>query len=117
MKVSGSNIKIKTPNNVSISFCKNICEKNNLPKEHNKNVITYDGKLYSFSISCRENRIECRQMYEHTNGVISYSFGDKKFYKIDCVPSGTISRISPLGIKAYNMTFKKSVCSTIDLVN
>ncbi len=102
-----------TPNNASIAFCKKFCTRNKISKIKNKNVVVYNNRLYSFSVSNSDKIIECRQTYANTFGIISFSKIDKNYYLYDCLPSGTISRISPEGIKAYSMRVKKEKCSNV----
>lgn len=102
-----------TPNNFSIAFCKELCYKNKISKVKNKNVVAYKNRLYSFSVSNLVKRIECRQVYANTFGIISFSKPDGNYYLYECLPSGSVSRISPDGVKAYSMTIPKEKCSMV----
>lgn len=102
-----------TPNNASIAFCKKFCNKNKLTKVKNKNVVVYKNRLYAFSVSNFTKSIESRQVYADTFGIISYSKPDGNYYVYDCMPSGTISRISPEGIVAYSMRISKEKCAIV----
>ena len=102
-----------TPNNFSIAFCKEFCHKNKMIKLKNRNVVVYKNRLYSFSVSDLNKSIECRQVYADTFGIISFSKPDGSYYLYDCLPSGSVSRISPDGVKAYSMSIPKENCSMV----
>ena len=93
----------RTPQ-VSKKICAQIASEKNWKKEHHRNVVTINGEKYSFSVSTF--LAECRQCYEDTSGFITLINGSLKKYTVKDFSNFTVSRISPSGIKAYNIIIR-----------
>ena len=94
----------RTPQ-VSKKICAQIASEKGWKKEHHRNVVTVNGEKYSFSVSTF--LAECRQCYADTTGFITLmKDGTLKKYTVKDFSNFTVSRISPSGIKAYNIIIR-----------
>ena len=95
-------------NNKSRIAFKSFCEENGFDRVSNRNVfITPSGDKFTFSVVTPGKKLECRQYYEDCIGAVVLR-GDYLYLYYDVVTAGkSVSRISPLGIKAYNVTFNE----------
>lgn len=95
-----------TSNNDSRNLVKNIAKKNKWHKESKRNVVTIHNEKWSVAVN--NKRIECRQLYEDCVGFISidYETNDATRYRIKDLTKYKVSRISPSGIKAYDVIIK-----------
>lgn len=77
-------------------------------KDKKRNVITADGEKWSFSVYSNPKTPECRQVYEDTVGFIGYDqmSGRMVKYRVANWQKYKVSRISPSGVKAYNVIVK-----------
>jgi len=96
-----------TANNQSIEFCRQFSKINNLKKDSRRNVIEYNGELYSFSVSKVKNgMVECRQCYGDTVGFITFvpSMNRVYMHRIGHDYSRfSVTRVTSKGIKAFNV--------------
>lgn len=93
-------------NNLSRKYCKEFAEKNKIVKETYRNVITINGNRWAFCVNDHNNhRVSCRQTYEDCIGFISYDpiYKNYKFFKVNKFFGHQVSRISPSGVKSYNV--------------
>lgn len=89
-------------NNFSRKYCKEICKKMGWKKEPMRNVVFYGGEKWSFSLHGKIP--ECRQTYEDTVGFIGTDLnGTMRKYRVKDYNNYSVSRISPSGLKAYNV--------------
>lgn len=93
-------------NNISREKCKLVCDKMGWTKDKRRNVVTINGEKWSWSFY--KNTPECRQTYEDTVGFIGMDqFSENMVkYRVKNYNNHTISRISPSGLKAYNVALK-----------
>lgn len=92
-------------NNQSKKICATVAAKNGWTKEKFRNVLIINGEKWCFSISTFNP--ECRQVYEDTLGFITMDRdGNLKKFRVDNFSKYSVSRISPKGIKAYNIQVK-----------
>ena len=89
---------------MSKKICAQIASKKGWQKELHRNVVKINGEKYSFSVSTF--LAECRQCYEDTSGFITLINGTLKKYTVKDFSNFTVSRISPSGIKAYNIIIR-----------
>jgi len=96
-----------TKNNDSRMKCKEISVLRNWKKDKNRNVIEVDGEKWSFSVF--QDYPECRQTYNDTVGFIGLNAktGCLGKYRIRDLTTRKLSRISPSGIKAYNVILNR----------
>lgn len=94
-------------NNYSRNKCNEIAKNNGWKKESIRNVVEVNGEKWSFSVHTA-NKPECRQTYEDTVGFIGYELfsGNMVKYRVNDFSKYRVSRISPSGIKAYNVVIK-----------
>lgn len=103
-------------NNISKKICETVCSEKGWNKEIRRNVVEVEnGELWSFSVSNHQHKVSCRQCYEDTKGIVSYCTKTKKIYKykVHNFNDFTVSRISPDGTKAYNVTTYKVDCEIV----
>ena len=94
-------------NNLSKSICKEVCEKYDWVKEGRRNVVVYNGKKWSFSVSSAQNKSECRQVYEDTVGFITQMPSGKLVkFPVTNFSLFPVSRITAGGIRAHNVVIK-----------
>lgn len=93
-------------NNKSRSIFKSFCEENGFERIRNRNVfLVPGGAKFSFSVTTPGKKLECRQYYEDCTGAVVLR-GDYLYLFYDVNTEGkSVSRISPLGLRAYNVTF------------
>jgi hypothetical protein len=90
---------------MSKKICAQIASEKGWQKELHRNVVKINGEKYSFSVSTF--LAECRQCYEDCCGFITLmKDGTLKKYTVKDFSNFTVSRISPKGIKAYNIIIK-----------
>ena len=93
-------------NNESRATCSILALERGWIKEKMRNVVTVDGEKWSFSVS--SDTPQCRQTYEDTVGFITLTkTGDLMKYRVKSYAWFSVSRISPKGIRAYNVSVKK----------
>lgn len=93
-------------NNKSRDIFKSFCVENGFENVKNRNVfISPDGDKFAFSVTPVGKDLQCRQYYEDCSGAVILR-GDflYLYYNVDTTDK-SVSRISPLGVKAYNITF------------
>jgi len=105
-------------NNQSIKFCKELSLANGWDKDSKRNVVTFDGEQWSFSVSkLINNQVECRQCYEDTVGFITYipTRGTVMYYRMydGQHQQFNVSRVSRNGVKSYNVSRHIIEMSTI----
>lgn len=93
-------------NNKSRITFTSFCVENGFKSVKNRNVfITPDGTKFSFSVTPVGKNLQCRQYYEDCSGAVILR-GDFLYLYYNVTTTGkSVSRISPLGVKAYNVTF------------
>lgn len=101
-----------TPNNTSRCICAQMARKYNWKKDNVRNVVTVNGEKWSFSVS--DFAPQCRQTYEDTKGFITLCRDNSlKFYRVSNFSKFRISRVSPSGLKAYNVVVKEKEMSPL----
>jgi hypothetical protein len=73
-------------------------------QESRKNIITINGHQFCVTVSGGDKAV-CRQFYDYTSGLITYSIKNHKWYvftKKELCISDRPTRISPDGTKAFN---------------
>ena len=94
-------------NNRSRNLCSSIATEKGWKKDTHRNVVEINGEKWSFSVATFNP--QCRQTYGDTNGFITLMRdGTLKKYKVKNFDNFTVSRISPSGIKAYNVVVKET---------
>ena len=92
-------------NNNSRNICRKISKEQGWKKEPHRNVVLIGEEKWSFSVS--SFIAECRQTYSDTEGFITLmKDGTLKKYKVQNFENFTVSRISPSGVKAYNIVIR-----------
>lgn len=104
-------------NNYSRNFCSYIAEKNTWNKENYRNVVTINGIKWSVSLAS-ENGDQCRQMYDDCAGyiILDEQNREARQYAVKNPSMFNVSRISPTGIKAYNVRMDKMSSTVIPCV-
>lgn len=100
-----------TKNNDSRMKCKELSVLNNWKKDKTRNVVEVDGEKWSFSVF--RDYPECRQTYEDTVGFIGFNEASGRLgkYRIVDLTTRKLSRISPSGIKAYNVILNRDAAT------
>jgi hypothetical protein len=92
-------------NNASRKIFKDISVSRGWKTNDKRNVAIVNGEMWSFSVYSKSSKPECRQTYEDTVGFIGLDSNTKTMikYRIHDFAPYSVSRISPTGVKAYNV--------------
>lgn len=99
---------MSTANNESRTQCCVMSASRGWTKDKMRNVVTVNGEKWSFSVYSNNKTPECRQVYEDTVGFIGQDqiSGTMVKYRVKDFTKHKVSRISPSGVKAYNIVVK-----------